>query len=50
MFHFVSQLRHILIGKNCWCLAQGEAMPFDLGWLRFLIDPIKLDDEMLNMA
>jgi len=28
---FVSQLRHVLSGKNRWRLAQGEAMSFDLG-------------------
>lgn len=29
-------------------LAQGGAMPFDLGRLRFLVDPIALDDEMIT--
>ena len=46
----VSQLRYVLPGKIRWRLAQGEAMSFDLGWLCSLIDPIELENQMLNLA
>src|SRR6266545_4322543 len=50
VLHFVSQFRHVLIGKIYWRLAQSETMPFNLSWLCFLIDPIELDDKMLNLT
>jgi hypothetical protein len=46
----ISQHGHVLLAKDGRRIAHGEAMSFGLAGLYFLIDPIELDDEMLNLA
>src|SRR5262249_28996591 len=46
----VSELCHVPAGESRRGLARGETMPLDLGRPRSLVDPIELQDQVLDVA